>query len=89
MPEALTDQALINMTVRLARENAAGGALPFGALVARDGVVLATGVNTALADHDPSAHAEAGAVRAACRQLATLSLSGATLESRRSLHARS
>jgi tRNA(Arg) A34 adenosine deaminase TadA/predicted enzyme related to lactoylglutathione lyase len=67
------------MAVRLARENAAGGALPFGALVARDGVVLATGVNTALADHDPSAHAEATAVRAACRQLETLSLDGTTL----------
>jgi lactoylglutathione lyase len=79
MPEALSEQELAAMAVRLARENAAGGALPFGALVARDGVVLATGVNTALADHDPSAHAEAAAVRAACRQLATLSLSGATL----------
>ena len=41
--------------------------------------MLATGVNTALADHDPSAHAEAAAVRAACRQLKTLSLNGATL----------
>ena len=79
MPEALTDQELITIAVRLARENAAGGALPFGALVARSGVVLATGVNTALADNDPSAHAEAAAVRAACRQLATLSLRGATL----------
>lgn len=67
------------MAVRLARENAAAGALPFGALVVRDGAVLATGVNTALADHDPSAHAEAAAVRAACRQLKTLSLNGATL----------
>jgi tRNA(Arg) A34 adenosine deaminase TadA/predicted enzyme related to lactoylglutathione lyase len=79
MPEALTDRDLARMAVRLARENAARGALPFGALVARDGAVLATGVNTALADYDPSAHAEAAAVRAACRQLKTLSLDGATL----------
>jgi tRNA(Arg) A34 adenosine deaminase TadA/predicted enzyme related to lactoylglutathione lyase len=79
MAEPPTDQELAAMAVRLARENAAAGALPFGALVARSGVVLATGVNTALADHDPSAHAEAAAVRAACRQLATLSLRGATL----------
>jgi tRNA(Arg) A34 adenosine deaminase TadA/predicted enzyme related to lactoylglutathione lyase len=79
MPEELTDEVLARMAVRLARENAAGGALPFGALVARDGAVLAAGVNTALADHDPSAHAEANAVRAACRQLKTLSLNGATL----------
>jgi tRNA(Arg) A34 adenosine deaminase TadA/predicted enzyme related to lactoylglutathione lyase len=79
MPEPLTDQTLAAMAVGLARENAAGGALPFGALVARDGVVLATGVNSVLADHDPSAHAEATAVRAACRQLKTLTLHGATL----------
>jgi tRNA(Arg) A34 adenosine deaminase TadA/predicted enzyme related to lactoylglutathione lyase len=79
MPEASTDEQLARMAVRLARENAAGGALPFGALVVRDGAVLATGVNTALADHDPSAHAEAAAVRTACRQLKTLSLNGATL----------
>jgi tRNA(Arg) A34 adenosine deaminase TadA/predicted enzyme related to lactoylglutathione lyase len=76
---AFTDLELTTMAIRLARENAAAGALPFGAVVARDGAVLATGVNTTAADHDPSAHAETAAVRAACRQLRTLSLSGATL----------
>jgi tRNA(Arg) A34 adenosine deaminase TadA/predicted enzyme related to lactoylglutathione lyase len=81
MAGTLTDQDLVTMAIRLARDNAAGGALPFGALVVRDGAVLATGVNTALVDHDPSAHAEAAAVRAACRQLKTLSLPGATLAS--------
>jgi tRNA(Arg) A34 adenosine deaminase TadA/predicted enzyme related to lactoylglutathione lyase len=75
----MTDQELTTMAIRLARENAASGALPFGALVVRDGTVLATGVNTALADHDPSAHAETAAVRAACARLGTLSLRGATL----------
>jgi tRNA(Arg) A34 adenosine deaminase TadA/predicted enzyme related to lactoylglutathione lyase len=74
-----SDLDLTTIAIRLARENAAGGGLPFGALVVRDGAVLATGVNTALTDHDPSAHAEAAAVRAACRQLKTLSLPGATL----------
>lgn len=74
-----SDLELTTMAIKLARENAASGALPFGALVVRDGAVLATGVNTALVDHDPSAHAEAAAVRAACRQLRTLSLAGATL----------
>jgi len=76
---AFTDVELTTMAITLARENAATGALPFGAVVARDGAVLATGVNTTALDHDPSAHAEAAAVRAACRQFRTLSLSGATL----------
>src|SRR5918994_4341112 len=79
MPEASTDEQLARMAVRLARENAAAGALPFGALVVRDGAVLATGVNTALRDHDPTAHAELAAVRAACGELATLQLTDATV----------
>jgi tRNA(Arg) A34 adenosine deaminase TadA/predicted enzyme related to lactoylglutathione lyase len=76
---SFSDLELTTMAIRLASENAAAGALPFGAVVARDGAVLATGVNTTAVDHDPSAHAEAAAVRAACRQLRTLSLPGATL----------
>ena len=67
--------------VRLASENAAAGQLPFGALVVRDGAVLATGVNTALRDHDPTAHAEVAAVRNACRALGVLHLTGATIVS--------
>jgi guanine deaminase len=57
------------------------GQLPFGALIVRDGRVLATGVNTALQDHDPVAHAEVAAVRSACRSLGELHLTGATLVS--------
>ncbi len=76
---SFSDLELTTMAIRLATENAAAGALPFGAVVARAGAVLATGVYSTAVDHDPSAHAEAAAVRAACRQLRTLSLSGATL----------
>ncbi|MEJ3749435.1 nucleoside deaminase [Actinomycetes bacterium KLBMP 9797] len=67
--------------VRLALDNAAAGQLPFGALVVRDGTVLATGVNTALRDHDPVAHAEVAAVRNACRRLGVVHLTGATIYS--------
>ena len=49
--------------VRLARENAESGQRPFGALVVRDGEVVSTGVNTALRDSDPTAHAEVQAIR--------------------------
>jgi tRNA(Arg) A34 adenosine deaminase TadA/catechol 2,3-dioxygenase-like lactoylglutathione lyase family enzyme len=54
---------LLAEAVRLARENAEAGQGPFGALVVRDGEVLATGVNTALRDSDPTAHAEVQAIR--------------------------
>ena len=63
--------------MRLARENAAAGQGPFGALVVRDGEVLGTGVNTALRDSDPTAHAEVQAIRNA----RATDLAGATLVS--------
>jgi tRNA(Arg) A34 adenosine deaminase TadA len=61
----------------------AGGVLPFGALVVRDGTVLASGVNTALRDQDPTAHAEVAAVRAACRAIGEVHVTGATIVSSR------
>ena len=71
--------AFLTQAVELAVENAAAGQLPFGALVVRDEVVVATGVNTALRDRDPTAHAEVAAVRSACRNLGELHLSGASI----------
>jgi guanine deaminase len=75
------ETAFLRLAVELAVENASSGQLPFGALVVRDGDVLATGVNTSLRDHDPTAHAEVDAIRNACRDRHTLSLPGATLVS--------
>jgi tRNA(Arg) A34 adenosine deaminase TadA len=69
----------LSQAVGLAVENAAAGELPFGALVVRNEIVLATGVNTALRDRDPTAHAEVTAVRSACRNLGELHLSGASI----------
>ena len=79
MPTGPIDEQFLARAVALALDNATGGQLPFGALVVRDGAVLATGVNTALRDHDPTAHAELAAVRAACGELATLQLTDATV----------
>jgi guanine deaminase len=72
---------LLAGAVRLASENAAAGQLPFGALVVRAGVVVATGVNTALRDLDPIAHAEVAAIRAACRAVGAVHLGGALVVS--------
>lgn len=71
----------LRRAVDLAAGNAAAGQLPFGALVVRDGEVLAIGVNTALRDLDPTAHADVAAVRNACRNLGALHLTGAFIYS--------
>lgn len=75
------DRVLLRQAVGLAAENGRAGQLPFGAVVARGDDVIAVGVNTALRDNDPTAHGEVEAVRAACRDLGTLSLAGTTLYS--------
>lgn len=75
------DEEVLGRAVTLALDNAVRGQLPFGALIVSDGAVVATGVNTALRNHDPTAHAELSAVRAACRKLGVLQLSRATLVS--------
>lgn len=73
------DLAFLQQAVELARVNGAEGQLPFGAVIANGEDVVATGVNTALADNDPTAHGEVVAVRAACRALGTITLAGTTL----------
>lgn len=81
MVEAMNQDEQLAEAVQLACENAAAGELPFGALVVRAGAVLATGVNTALSDLDPTAHAEVAAIRAACASLGELHLTGAAVVS--------
>lgn len=61
--------------VRLALQNLNknnGG--PFGAIVVRDGKIIASGVNSVTSDNDPTAHAEINAIREACRVLKTYKL---------------
>jgi guanine deaminase len=72
---------LLSRAVELANDNGSAGQLPFGALVVQGGTILGTGVNTALRDLDPTAHAEVAAIRDACTRLKALSLTGATVVS--------
>jgi guanine deaminase len=71
--------SLLRQAIELARANGAEGQLPFGAVIATGADVVAIGVNTSLTDNDPTAHGEVVAVRAACRELGSISLAGTTL----------
>lgn len=52
---------------------------PFGAVIVRDGKVLASAGNSVLRDNDPSAHAEVNAIRAACKTTNSPNIKGATM----------
>lgn len=69
----------MSRAIAVATESVHNGGGPFGALVAKDGVVVASGNNQVTATLDPSAHAEVSVMRAACRELGTFSLEGCVL----------
>ncbi len=62
-----------------AREAAAAGEVPVGALVVRGGEVIARAANRTVRDQDPTAHAELLAIRAAATALGSWRLEGCTL----------
>jgi len=61
----------MDLALAQARAAAADGEVPVGCVVVRDGAVIAYGRNRTLADHDPTAHAEMLAIRAAAAALCT------------------
>ena len=72
----MTNEELMREAIRLSVENVKNGGGPFGAVIARNGEIVATGVNRVTPLHDPTAHAEVSAIRAACNKLGTFDLSG-------------
>ena len=69
----------LSLAFDAARQAAAMGEVPVGAVIARDGEVLAVAGNRTLADRDPTAHAEVLAIREACRKLGSERLIGCDL----------
>ncbi|MBX9619648.1 MAG: nucleoside deaminase [Hyphomicrobiales bacterium] len=79
---SLDDRTFLLRAVDLSRTRMlanVGG--PFGALVVREGKVLAEGWNEVTSSNDPTAHAEVRAIRKACEAVSSFQLQGATLYS--------
>lgn len=65
----MTDEQAMRLALAQAGLAGDAGEVPVGAVVLRNGVVIASGHNAPIAGHDPSAHAEMQALRAAARVL--------------------
>ena len=66
-------------TIELAKENIKRGGGPFGALIAKEGKVIAEAANSVRSENDPTAHAEILAIRTAAEKLGTHDLNGCEL----------
>ena len=75
----MTDSDFMAAALAQAREAGAAGEVPVGAVVVKDGQIIATGRNTPIASHDPSGHAEINALREAACVLGNYRLDGCTL----------
>lgn len=73
------EKRFLGEAIELARANIGKGGRPFGAVLVKDGAVVATGVNEMHIAQDPTAHAEMMAVRAASRKLGSPDLRGSTV----------
>ena len=75
------DARFMEMAINLSIDNIDTGGGPFGAVIVKDGEVIATGTNRVVPNSDPTAHAEVMAIRNACARLGTFQLSGCTVYS--------
>ena len=73
------EQAFLSEAIELAHANVEKGGRPFGAVIVKDGSVIASGVNEILHTNDPTSHAELNAIRAASQKLHSANLTGCTV----------
>ncbi|HMO24675.1 MAG TPA: nucleoside deaminase [Tepidisphaeraceae bacterium] len=69
----------LQRAIELASENVARGGGPFGCVIVRAGQIIAAEANQVTPPHDPTAHAEVQAIRAACAALKSHQLDGCDL----------
>lgn len=72
----MTNRELMQRAIDLSKESVRNGGGPFGAVIARNGEIIAEGSNCVTIDCDPTAHAEVTTIRRATKKLGTFDLSG-------------
>ena len=76
----MTDDQFLARAIELARQGSeCGEGGPFGAVIVRDGKIIAESWNRVVATHDPTAHAEVNVIRSACADIKDFHLPGCTL----------
>ena len=70
------NKKFMKKAIALSIENIKKGGGPFGAVIVKEGKIIATGVNRVTMNTDPTAHAEVNAIRKAAKKLATFDLAG-------------
>ena len=72
-------EELMRRAIELSENSVRNGGGPFGAVIAKDGEIVAEGSNKVTIDNDPTAHAEVCTIRKACQKLNTFDLSGCVI----------
>ena len=72
----MTKEELMQRAIELSINSVRNGSGPFGAVIAREGEIIAEGSNGVTIYNDPTAHAEVTAIRKACEKLGTFDLTG-------------
>lgn len=73
------DREYMREAIDLSIDNVKNGGGPFGAVIVKDGEIIARGVNRVTPNCDPTAHAEVMAIRAACQKVKNFKLEGCAI----------
>ena len=77
----MNNEQLMRRAIALSEESVRNGGGPFGAVIARQGVIGAEASNSVTIDNDPTAHAEVNAIRSACAKTGSFKLDGCVVYS--------